>query len=684
MHEVTLLIDIAVALTVAFIGGILARRIGLPTIVGYLLAGVVIGPFTPGFVGDMETIGQLAELGVIFLMFGVGLHFSLHDLWKVRSIALPGALGRMVITTLLGLGLSQLWDWPVTSGIVLGLSISIASTVVLLRVLMDRGLLNTQQGQAAVGWVVVEDLATVLILILMPTLATTSNGFDWGQIGLTLLKVAGFVILMLFAGTKLIPWLLMHIAHTRSRELFILAILAIALGIALGAAQLFGVSLALGAFVAGIVVSESPLSHQVGADILPFREAFAVLFFVSVGMLVNPGYLLDNLTAMLALTGLIVIGKALITILFGFVFPWPARTTLLLAAGLSQIGEFSFILGQEGMELGLLDQRQYSLILVGAILSIILNMPMFRLIDAMEGWLKRIPAVWNLLDRHRPPPPLIEESIKDHVVIVGYGRVGRHIVSLLGQMAIPHLVVEADSHRVEELDRQGIPSLYGDAANSEVLTHTGLGRARALVVAGPDEDASALVVTAARDLAPRLPIIARAASEEGTKRLAQLGAQDVIHPELEGGLEILRHTLLQLGYPLQEIFRYTDAVRHDHYDLPINTEEEHRLLHDLIDAAHHIEIIWFHLAEGNPLVGQTLAEGNLRAKTGASIVAILREGELMANPKSMTVFHGGDRIGLIGDNDEIEKVEKLLSITGEEHLDSRQGKGYPESASHIS
>jgi CPA2 family monovalent cation:H+ antiporter-2 len=649
LHELLLLINIAVALVVAFFGGLIARRIGLPTIVGYLLAGIAIGPFTPGFVGDTETISQLAELGVIFLMFGVGLHFSLKDLWKVRAIAIPGALGRMAITTLLGFGLSQFWGWPITSGIVLGLSISIASTVVVLRVLMDNGLLNTQQGQAAIGWVVVEDIATVLILVLTPTLASSSGGFDWGQLGLTLLKAAGFFVLVLFAGTRLIPWILLRTAHTRSRELFILAILVIALGIALGAAQLFGVSLALGAFVAGVVVSESPLSHQVGADILPFREAFAVLFFVSIGMLVNPGYLLNNIGSILALTALIVAGKAIVTLLMGLAFPWPARTTLVLAAGLSQIGEFSFILGQEDLGLGLLDQSQYSLILAGALLSIILNTPMFRLIDPLERWLQRFPAVWKSLDRQGPPLLETAKSMEGHVVIVGYGRVGRHIVSLLGEMAIPHLVVDTDSQRVEELDRQGIPTLYGDAANSEVLTHAGLAQARALVVAGPDEDASALVVTAARDLAPELPIIARAASEEGTKRLTQLGAQEVIYPALEGGLEIVRHTLLQLGFPLQEIYRYTDAVRRDHYDLQLNTEEEHRLLHDLLDAANNIEIKWFPLLEGNPLVGQTLANANLRAQTGASVVAILREGHLIANPKSMTIFEPGDRIGLIGD-----------------------------------
>lgn len=660
MHEIPLLINIAVALVVAFIGGVIARRIGMPTIAGYLLAGIAIGPFTPGFVGDTNTISQLAELGVIFLMFGVGLHFSLKDLWRVRSIAIPGALGQIAFATFMGFSLSRLWGWSVSAGIILGFAISIASTVVLLRGLMDNGLLNTPHGQATVGWLVLEDLATVLILVLMPTLANSASGFDWGALGLTLLKAAGFVLLVMFAGTRLIPWILMRIAHTRSRELFILAILAIALGIALGAAEIFDISLALGAFVAGVVVSESPLSHQVGADVLPFRDAFAVLFFVSIGMLVNPIYLYQNIGPVLALTGLIVIAKPITTILMGLIFPWPARTTLVVSAGLSQIGEFSFIVGQAGMALGLLDRSQYSLILAGALVSIMLNPLMFRLIGPVEQKLRGFPMTWRLLDRQRQPLPQAPVSIEDHVVIVGYGRVGRQIVSLLGEMGIPCLVVEADAERAEQLSQKQVPVLYGDAANSEVLSHAGLTRARALVIAGPDEDASALVVTTARDLAPDLPIIARAASEEGTKHLAKLGAHDVIHPELDGSLQIVRLTLLRLGFRLEEIFRYTDAVRRDYYNIDVTTEEEHRLLQELLDATNSVKIRWFRLPEENPVVGQTLEETNLRARTGASVAAILRDGQLLANPKSATVFQAGDRIGLIGDESEIDAVEKLL------------------------
>lgn len=664
MHEITLLINIAVALVTAFLGGLLARRFKLPTIIGYLVAGIAIGPFTPGFVGDTETISQLAELGVIFLMFGVGLHFSLNDLWKVRTIAVPGALGQMTLATLMGLGISQIWGWTPISGIVLGLAISIASTVVLLRGLMDNGLLNTTHGQAAVGWLVLEDLATVLILVLMPTLANISNGIDWTGIGQTLLKAAIFVILVFFIGKRLIPWVLMQIAHTRSRELFILAILAITLGTAIGAAEVFGVSLALGAFVAGVVISESPLSHQVGADVFPFREAFAILFFVSIGMLVNPAYLITNIGQILVLTALIIVGKPLTTLLMGFIFPWPARTALVIAAGLSQIGEFSFILGQAGVTLGLIDQNQYSMILAGALISIMLNPAMFRLINPAEKYFQQHLKLWRTFDRHTPLPPPVDETIKDHVVIVGYGRVGHHIASLLGEMNIPYLVVDADVQRINGLNENGIPVLFGDAANSEVLTHAGLKHARALVVAGPDEDASALVVTTARDLAPDLPIIARASTEEGIKRLAEFGAQDVIHPELEGGLEIVRHALMKLGFPFQEISRYTDAVRRDHYNLQIDTEEEHRLLRELIQAANNIEIRWFRMPEASLLIGQSLGQVNLRTRTGASIVAILRGNQLIANPKSATIFQEGDRVGMIGDEEEIKAAEDFISSSG--------------------
>ncbi len=584
MHTLPLLIQMTVALGAAFCGGLIARHFRLPPVVGYLLAGVVIGPFTPGFIGDVATINQLAELGVIFLLFGVGLHFSLRDLWAVKQIAIPGALGQMALATAAGFALTRLWGWSAAAGVVLGLAISIASTVVLLRGLMDQGLLNTRHGQAAVGWLVLEDLATVLILVLLPALSPVGQGNLWQTAGWALLKTGLFAGVMLLVGVRVIPWLLLRIAHTRSRELFIVAVVVIALGIALGAAQFFGVSLALGAFLAGVVISESAISHQVGAEVLPLRETFAVLFFVSIGMLVNPGYVFSHAGQVLALTALIVLGKPLLTLLLGLVVPASAQTMLVVAAGLSQIGEFSFIIGQAAVGLGLLTQNEYSLLLTGALLSILLNPLLFRAVSPAEAMLRRWPWWWRHLDRAGPVPPPPSEALSEHVVLVGYGRVGQHLVRVLQHLAIPQLVVDMDVERVKHLEQQGIPTLLGDAADSEVLTHAHLERARALVVTVPEEAAAELIVATAHDLAPGVPIIARAETEAGVKRLAPLGAQEVIHPELEGGLAIVRQALVQLGFPEHAVDQYAEAVRLDRYETKVDTSSEQQALEQLRKA----------------------------------------------------------------------------------------------------
>lgn len=661
MHDVPLLMNITLALVVAFIGGVIARRIGLPTIVGYLLAGIAIGPFTPGFVGDVETIQQLAELGVIFLMFGVGLHFSFTDLWRVRDIAVPGALLQTLIASLLGFGLSRLWGWSISAGIMLGLTISVASTVVLLRGLMDHSLLNTSHGQAAVGWLVMEDILSVLILVLMPPiLASGSGSFDWKNLLFTLLKAAAFVGVMFFGGARFIPWLLEKIAHTRSRELFILVVLAITLETAMGASEIFGVSLALGAFVAGAIINQSHLSHQVGADVFAFREAFSVLFFVSVGMLVNPVFLWQNIGQVGLLTLLVVVGKFAIVLLLGLFFPRPARTFLTVAVGLSQIGEFSFILGQAGVALNLLNANQYSLILAAALFSITLNPFLFKLLPVMERVLRRIPGFWQRLEFNRPLPELPVETMEHHAVIVGYGSVGTHLVDVLESLKIPILVIEEDVERIDLLNQRKIATLYGDAANSEVITHAHLERARILVITVPDETNTSLIVTAARDIHPDLLIVAHANTNAGVENLIKLGANHVIHTEMESGLELVQHTLLGLGYPLREVHQYTEAVRRDQYRTSINTRDEHQSLVALLRAFDGIEIVWMEIAPDSVLIGKSLAEANLRSQTGASVVALIRAGKLTPNPKSNTVFEIGDRVGMIGEEEQIEQARTLV------------------------
>jgi CPA2 family monovalent cation:H+ antiporter-2 len=622
---------------------------------------MAIGPFTPGFIGDIETISQLAELGVIFLMFGVGLHFSLRDLWAVRSVAVPGALVQVLTSTALGFALTQLWGWPVAAGLVLGFSLSIASTVVLLRGLTDNGLLHTLPGRVAVGWLVLEDLATIVILVLLPALFGSGEAASLGAVALALLKAAVFVVLMLVAGGRLLPWLLTRIAFTRSRELFILAVVAIAVGTALGSAYLFGVSLALGAFLAGVVLGESAISHQIGAEVVPFRDVFTVLFFVSVGMLVNPVYLFTNAWHVLALLALIVVGKPLLTVLLGLVLPGSGPTMLVAAAGLGQIGEFSFIVGSAGVALGVLNQDQYSLILAGALISIVLNPLLFRLIPPAERALKRFPRFWKRLDRQRRELQLAPSSLWDHVVIVGAGRVGEHILKVLELLDVRLLVVERDAQRASEFEKRGVSTLLGDAANSEVLDHAGLQRARVLIVTLPDEAATEMVVSAARHIAPDLPIIARAATRNGVQRLHDLGAGNVIHPELEGGLEVVRHALLALGFSAEQVQPYADAVRRDHYDIEVFTPTEYQALDQMRNTVRGLDIVWRRLGEGNPLVGQTLSEADLRSRTGASVIAIIRGQDVLPNPEASTRFEVDDLVGLIGKAAEIAALDRFIA-----------------------
>ncbi|NJD05115.1 MAG: sodium:proton exchanger [Methylococcaceae bacterium] len=661
MHDLSLLENVAVALTAAFVGGLLAQRLRMPTIVGYLLAGIAIGPFTPGYVSDAHTIGALAELGIAFLMFGVGLHFSFRDLWRVRDSAILGTLGQMVTMTVIGYGLARWWGWSDAAGLVLGLSLSIASTIVMLRGFMDLGWLNTSHGRVAVGWRVMEDIATVIMLLIMPNLAEFSDSVDWRALGMAILAAIGFLVFMLYAGTRLLPWLLLRVAHTRSRELFILSILGMSLGIAAAASELFGVSLALGAFMAGAVVSESPLSHRIASDLLPFREAFSVLFFVSIGMMIDPAYLSGAWQPVLTLTAVVVFGKFLVAAAWALMFPRPARTALVVAAGSSQIGEFSFVLGQAGLSLGFLQQDQYSLILAAAFLSIVVNPLILHGVEPLQRLLRSIPLLWGKLDRYSRPRESLEDGLSGHVVVVGYGRVGSHVVDVLGELKIPCLVIDSRIERIERLSSRGIPTLLGDTANSDILTHAALDRARLLVITLPEEAATELPVAAARDLAAKLSIIARAATRSGVKRLAGLGAQLVIHPELEGGLQVIRHTLLHLGFPLLEVRRYADTVRRENYEALVKSQGEHAILRELLDTADLIDISWVKLPTGSPLLGHTLGESALRSRTGANLVAVFRDGRLSVNPTTDTVFMEGDRYGLLGDAEQIAAAELLFA-----------------------
>jgi CPA2 family monovalent cation:H+ antiporter-2 len=476
-----------------------------------------------------------------------------------------------------------------------------------------------------------------------------------------LLKTALFAVIMMLIGTRLMSWVLTQIAHTRSRELFILAVVAMALGTAYLANVIFGVSYALGAFLAGVVVSESDVHHQVGAEVVPFRDFFSVLFFVSVGMLVDPAVVIANIDKVLVLAFLVIVGKGIITLLLGFVLPSSARTMIVVAAGLSQIGEFTFIVGSTGVALGLLAVDQYGLILAAAALSIIVNPLMFRLIPTIEKTLRKAPFVWRRMERGGPTPEPFAEQMEDHVVIVGYGRVGRHIGSVLKRLDVPFLVVEQDMAYATELQQQGINTMFGDAANSEILLHVCLDCAKALVVTVPNETTAELIVGAAHVISPDTPIIVRAATEDRLDDLIRLGATHVINPELEGGLEILRYTLLTLDYSSGQIQHYIDTVRSDTYSGILPGERGFPVLDQLLMSTRGVEIAWFPLEDGSPLIGSTLAEANIRSRIGASVVAVVRDKRVVANPKSHIEFEEGDLLGLIGDPHELQGAAQLIA-----------------------
>lgn len=563
MEEFNLLSTVAAGLAAAFVGGVVARSIRLSPVVGYLAAGVLIGPFTPGYDAETEPLQALAELGVIFLMFGVGLHFNLRDLLSVKKIAIPGALAQIVLATALTAGIGLAFGLPGREALVLGLATSIASTVVLIRSLEERGLVESIHGRVAIGWLIVQDIATVLFLVLLPALAPGDESNLLQDVVISLAKAAAFLTVTFVAGSLLVPHLLAWVAKTGSRELFILAVVAGALGIATGAAA-FGLSVALGAFVAGVVVSETDASHQAAADVIPLREAFAVLFFVSVGMLLDPAVLIDHVDLFAAVLLAVLFGNAVIAFGVAALFPHPARTALTVGAGLAQIGEFSFIIIDQSLGLDLMSATTYNVVLAVAMVAITLNPIAFASIPLAERLLQRFPALWRMLDRQGPPPEgLMPRS--GHAVIVGYGRVGEMTGHALGGLTISFGVIEADIGLARRLNSAGIPTIWGDAASSEVLKMAGLEGARLVVLAVPDESTTLLVLTNVRKLNPTVPIIVRARAASEMPILLSLGANEIIVPEYEGGLEVMRRSLVILGFDEDEVTYLSNAVRDIEY-----------------------------------------------------------------------------------------------------------------------
>jgi CPA2 family monovalent cation:H+ antiporter-2 len=562
-HSITLITTIAVSFGLALLMGLIANRLKLPVLVGYLVAGVILGSNTPGFVADMELSGQLAEIGVILLMFGVGLHFSLNDLLAVRRIALPGAIVQIVVATALGGTVAVAWGWDLGAAIVFGVALSTASTVVLLRALEQRGVLKSVNGSIAVGWLVVEDLAMVMVLVLLPPLAgwlgtsadSPVNGSNPDLLVTLLLtfgKVAIFIALMLVVGKRVFPWLLWHVASTNSTELFILSVIAVAIGIAYGSAMLFGVSFALGAFFAGMVMRESDLSHRAAQESLPLRDAFSVLFFVSVGMLFDPNVLIDQPLRVVATLAIIIIGKSLAAFLLVLAFRYPLNTALTVSASLAQIGEFSFILAALGVSLGLLPVEAQSLILAGAFISITFNPLVFQIIEPAQEWIRSRSQIARILERSDDPlaelPMTVASSyVTNHVVLVGYGRVGRHIGETLIKQEVALVVADQNREMVEGLRKHGTHAVAGDASEPAVLIQAHIARAKMLVIAVPDALRARRMIETARMLNPPIEIIVRTHNEEEAALLRKESGGTVLLGEHELALSMTRHVLIKFG-----------------------------------------------------------------------------------------------------------------------------------------
>ena len=572
-HDIPLISTIAYGFGVALILGFIAERIKIPALVGYLIAGILIGPATPGFVGDAHIAAQLSEIGVMLLMFGVGLHFSINDLLAVKRIAVPGAIVQMTLATLLGMLVAHWWGWSWGSGLVFGLSLSCASTVVLLKAMEARGILETMNGRIAIGWLVVEDLITVLVLVLLPPLAAVLGGPTvtatavvtkplWMTIGQTLLQVFGFIALMFIVGRRALPWLLWQVSRTGSRELFTLSVVACAIGIAYAASELFGVSFALGAFFAGMVMRESEFSHRAAEESLPLRDAFSVFFFVSVGMLFVPSIVVEQPLRVLSVVAIIIFGKSIAAFVLVLIFRYPLNTALTVSASLAQIGEFSFILAGLGLSLGLLPAEGMSLILAGALISIALNSVLFAAIEPVRRWtLKHSALARSLEERGDPyaelPMSTERKYLEGQVVLVGYGRVGRRIANALDTKGIPYVVAEQNREMVEALRKKGIAAVSGDATDPAVLIQAHIADAAMLVIATPDALSVPQMAETARALNPNIEIVLRTHNEEESVMLRNDGIGTVFFGEEELAKGMTKHVVERFAPKVEE-------GRHDH------------------------------------------------------------------------------------------------------------------------
>ena len=617
------------------------QRLGQPLILGYILTGIAFGPYTGGFaLTSVHEIELLAEIGVALLLFALGLEFSLKDLKPVKKIALIGTPIQILLTIAMGYGIGQWMGWDAKTSLWLGALVSLSSTMVLLKTLMNQGWLGTLSSKVMVGILIVQDLAVVPLIVLLPILNNPELG--WVSLEIAILKTVLFLTGMILFGTRLLPWIMRHISHLGSRELFLLAITAIGLGVGY-LTYLVGLSFAFGAFVAGMVLSESDYGHQALSDIIPVRDLFGLLFFASVGMLLNPAFLLDHWQQVFILVLIVSLGKGLILALLARIFKYGNVVPLAVGLGLFQVGEFSFVLAQVGVSTNSISHEVYSLVLTTAIITMFLT-PLIsgqtaRLYALRKRWFKH-----EALDSINFP----KSGFRNHVIIMGGGRVGFRIAQVLKRLNVPMLIIELDQLRVDRAKHADIPVIYGDASHEVVLEAATASLARLLIITSPEVVIAQTIVQRVRKVNAEIQVVARAPGVEFLEEFKKLNISEVVIPEFEAGLEMARKALVHLHIPAAKIQHYTESLRQDLFASFFNENEETKIMEQLQTAEHQYDLQWMLIKPGSKLVGITIGEAEIRTKTDTSIVGVIRKEKLEPNPDASFRFEANDRVAIIG------------------------------------
>ena len=633
--------DLILLVVSAFFSGLVMQRLGQPLILGYILTGIAFSPYTGGFaLTSVHEIELLAEIGVALLLFALGLEFSLKDLKPVKKIALIGTPVQILLTILMGYGIGQYMGWDVKTSLWFGALISLSSTMVLLKTLMNQGWLGTLSSKVMVGILIVQDLAVVPLIVLLPMLNNPELG--WISLEIAILKTIIFLAGMIMFGTRLLPSIMRLIAHLGSRELFLLAITAIGLGVGY-LTYLVGLSFAFGAFVAGMVLSESDYGHQALSDIIPVRDLFGLLFFVSVGMLLNPEFLMNNWQQVLILVLIISLGKGLIFALLTRIFKYGNVVPLAVGLGLFQVGEFSFVLAQIGVSTNSISHELYSLVLTTAIITMFLT-------PLISGQTARLYALHRRLFKHEPLDSINfpKTGFRNHVIIIGGGRVGFRIAQVLKRLNVPLLIIELDQHRVDRAKHAFIPVIYGNACHEVVLEAAETKLARLLIITSPEIVIAQTIVQRARKVNVEIQVVARAPGIEFLEEFKKLNISDVVIPEFEAGLEMARKALVHLHIPAAKIQHYTESLRQDLFASFLSENEEEKIMEQILKAEHQYDLQWMLIKQGSQLVGFTIGEAEIRTKTNSSVVGVIRDDILKANPDENFRFQLNDRVAIIG------------------------------------